>query len=179
MCFCNCLPLTNQVKVVAGSKVLVTFHRSRVEVTAPSINYMYQATQIPLDLIEYFVRRLGLGDTCCLLISNMVNLTFTCGKVTCTFGLLQSRKVIKRPWKLCRQNNPLTDQPWPASNNFYVNHTVLCCRAAVLSCCHLYKVLVNTLPWRFSIFHQYCFCDTFTDSIANNCCAKLDKVCSF
>ena len=148
------LPLTNQVKVVAGSKVLVTW----VEVSAPSINDTYQATQILLDRIEYFVSRLGLGDTCCLFISNMVTLTATCGKVTCTLGLLQSHKVIKRLWKLCRQNNPLTDQP--ASNNFYVNHTVLCCRAAVVSGCHLYEVLVNTLPWRFSIFHQYCFCDT-------------------
>ena len=83
------LPLTNQVKVVAGSKVLVTFHGSRVEVTAPSMNYTYQATQIPLDLIEYFVRRLGLGDTCCLFISNVVTLTVTFGKVTCTSCLLQ------------------------------------------------------------------------------------------
>ena len=39
----------------------VTFHRSRVEVTASSINY--QTTQIPLDLREHFVKRLRLGDT--------------------------------------------------------------------------------------------------------------------
>ena len=45
----------------AGSKVQVTFHRSRVQVIAPSINY--QTTQIPLDLIEHFVKRLGLGDS--------------------------------------------------------------------------------------------------------------------
>ena len=32
-----------------------------IQVTAPSINY--QTTQIPLDLIEHFIRRLGLGDT--------------------------------------------------------------------------------------------------------------------
>ena len=36
-----------------GSKVQVTFHRLRVQVTAPSINY--QTTEIPVDLIEYFV----------------------------------------------------------------------------------------------------------------------------
>ena len=45
----------------AGSKVQVTFHRSRVQGIAPSINY--QTTQIPLDLIEHFVKRLGLGDS--------------------------------------------------------------------------------------------------------------------
>ena len=39
---------------VAWSKVQVTFHRSRVQVTAPSINY--QTTQIPLDLIEHLLR---------------------------------------------------------------------------------------------------------------------------
>ena len=39
----------------------VTFHRSMVQVTASKINY--QTTQIPLDLIEHFVKRLGLGDT--------------------------------------------------------------------------------------------------------------------
>ena len=70
------------------------------------------------------------------------------------------KEIIKIPWKHCRQNNPLTGQS--ASNNFYVNHTVLCCRAAILDGCHFYEVLVNTLPWRFSIFHQYCVCDTFT-----------------
>ena len=47
--------------LAAQSKVQVTFHRSRVQVTAASINY--QTTQIPLDLIEHFVKRLGLGDT--------------------------------------------------------------------------------------------------------------------
>ena len=36
-------------------------YRSRVQVFAPSINY--QTTQIPLDLIEHFVKRLGLGDS--------------------------------------------------------------------------------------------------------------------
>ena len=46
---------------MAGSKVQVTFHRSRVQVIAPLINY--QTTQIPLDLIEHFVKRLGLGDS--------------------------------------------------------------------------------------------------------------------
>ena len=45
----------------AGSKVQVTFHWSRVQVTAPSINY--QTTQFPLELIKHFVKRLGLGDT--------------------------------------------------------------------------------------------------------------------
>ena len=45
----------------ARSKVQVTFHRSRVQVTPPSINY--QTTQIPLDLTEHFVKILGLGDT--------------------------------------------------------------------------------------------------------------------
>ena len=45
----------------AGSKVQVTILRSRVQVTAPSINY--QSTQIPLDLTEHFVERLGLGYT--------------------------------------------------------------------------------------------------------------------
>ena len=34
---------------------------SKVQVTAPLINY--QTTQIPLDLIERFVKRLGIGDT--------------------------------------------------------------------------------------------------------------------
>ena len=34
---------------------------SKVQVTAPLINY--QTTQIPLDLIECFVKRLGIGDT--------------------------------------------------------------------------------------------------------------------
>ena len=45
-----------------GSKVRqvqVTFHRSRVDVTAPSINY--EATQFLLDLEDHFVKRLGLG----------------------------------------------------------------------------------------------------------------------
>ena len=32
-----------------------------MRVTAPSINY--QITQIPLDPVEHFVERLGLGDT--------------------------------------------------------------------------------------------------------------------
>ena len=41
----------------AGSKVRVTLHRSRIQVTAPLINY--QTTRIPLDLTE----KLGLGDT--------------------------------------------------------------------------------------------------------------------
>ena len=50
-----------EVKFYAGSKVQVTFHRSRVQGIAPSINY--QTTQIPLDLIEHFVKRLGLGDS--------------------------------------------------------------------------------------------------------------------
>ena len=45
----------------AGSKVQVTFHKSRVQVIAPSINY--QTTQIPLDLIEHFVKRVELGDS--------------------------------------------------------------------------------------------------------------------
>ena len=45
----------------AGSKVQVTFHRSRIQVTAPLINY--QTTRIPLHLTERFVKRLGLGDT--------------------------------------------------------------------------------------------------------------------
>ena len=35
--------------------------RSKVQVIAPSINY--QTTQIPLDLIEHVVKRLGLGNT--------------------------------------------------------------------------------------------------------------------
>ena len=43
------------------SKVQVTFHRSRVKITASLINY--HTTQIPLDLTEHFVKRLGLGDT--------------------------------------------------------------------------------------------------------------------
>ena len=43
------------------STVQITFHRSRVQVIAPLINY--QTTQIPLDLIEHFVKRLGLGDS--------------------------------------------------------------------------------------------------------------------
>ena len=46
---------------MARSKVQVTFHRSRVQVTAPQINY--QPTQIPLDLIEHFVKILWPGDT--------------------------------------------------------------------------------------------------------------------
>ena len=45
----------------AGFKVQVTFHWSRVQVTAPSINY--QTTQFPIELIKHFVKRLGLGDT--------------------------------------------------------------------------------------------------------------------
>ena len=45
----------------ARSKVQVTFHRSTVQVNAPSITY--QTTQIPLHLVEHFVKRLGLGDT--------------------------------------------------------------------------------------------------------------------
>ena len=45
----------------AVSKVQVTILRSRVQITAPSINY--QSTQIPLDLIEHFFERLGLGYT--------------------------------------------------------------------------------------------------------------------
>ena len=44
----------------AGSKVHVTFHRSRIQVTASLINYH---TTHPLDLTEHFVKRLGLGDT--------------------------------------------------------------------------------------------------------------------
>lgn len=45
----------------AGSKVQGTFHRSKVQVTVPSINY--QTTQIPLNLMEHSVKRLGLRDT--------------------------------------------------------------------------------------------------------------------
>ena len=45
----------------AGSKVQVRFHRSRLQVIVPSINN--QTTQTPLDLIEHFVQRLGLGDS--------------------------------------------------------------------------------------------------------------------
>lgn len=45
----------------AGSKVQGTFHRSKVQVTVPSINY--QTTQIPLNLMEDSVKRLGLRDT--------------------------------------------------------------------------------------------------------------------
>ena len=45
----------------------VTFHRSRVQVTAALINY--QTTQIPLNLTEHFVKRLGLGDAIHLSIS--------------------------------------------------------------------------------------------------------------
>lgn len=41
----------------AGSKVRVTLHRSRIQVTAPLINC--QTTRIPLNLIEHFVKRLG------------------------------------------------------------------------------------------------------------------------
>ena len=45
-----------------GSKVRVMLHRSRIQVTAPLINY--KTTRIPLlDLTERFVKRLGLGDT--------------------------------------------------------------------------------------------------------------------
>ena len=47
--------------VSAGSKVEATFHRWRAQVTAPSINY--QTTLISLELIEHFVKRLGLGET--------------------------------------------------------------------------------------------------------------------
>ena len=56
-----------------GSKVQVTFHRSRVQVTAPSLNY--QSTQISPNLMENFtfVKRLWLGDTYCC--------SFTC--ITC------------------------------------------------------------------------------------------------
>ena len=36
-------------------------YRSRVQVIAPLIHY--QTTQIPPDLIEHFVKRLGLGDS--------------------------------------------------------------------------------------------------------------------
>ena len=43
------------------SKVQVTFHRPKVQITAPLINY--QTTQIPLDLIECYVKRLRLGNT--------------------------------------------------------------------------------------------------------------------
>ena len=43
------------------STLQVTFHRSRVQVTAPLINY--QTTQIPLYLIQHLVKILGLGDT--------------------------------------------------------------------------------------------------------------------
>ena len=39
-----------------GSKVQVTFQRSRVQVAAPLINY--QTTQIPLDLMKHFLKRL-------------------------------------------------------------------------------------------------------------------------
>ena len=38
------------------AKVEATFHRWRAQVMAPSINY--QTTQIPLELIEHFVKRL-------------------------------------------------------------------------------------------------------------------------
>lgn len=62
-----------------GCKVQVTFHRSREEVTAPTINY--QTTHVPLDLREYFVMKLGLGDTfICIM---MVTHTLTLRKVTC------------------------------------------------------------------------------------------------
>ena len=46
---------------MSGLEYMSQFHRSRVRVTAPSINY--QTTQIPLDPLEHFVKRLGLGDS--------------------------------------------------------------------------------------------------------------------
>ena len=57
----QCPAITYPRTISAGFKVQVTFHRSRVQIIAPSINY--QTTQIPLDLIGHFVKRLGLGDS--------------------------------------------------------------------------------------------------------------------
>ena len=56
--FSNILQMTGDGIVKAGSKVQVTFHRSRVhtEYTAPSIKY--QTTHS-----SPFVKRIGLGDT--------------------------------------------------------------------------------------------------------------------
>ena len=50
----------SQTSPVEKSKEKRMFSQA-IQVTAPSINY--QTTQIPLDLIEHFIRRLGLGDT--------------------------------------------------------------------------------------------------------------------
>ena len=46
------LPWIYMYKNFAGSKVQVTFHRSRVhvQVTAPLINITIETTQIPLDI---------------------------------------------------------------------------------------------------------------------------------
>ena len=80
-CRCRFTPLVFNVQIVTGALVEVygeilnllhvkrqssistevTFHKSRVQVIAPLINY--QTTQIPLDLMEHFVKRLGLGDS--------------------------------------------------------------------------------------------------------------------
>ena len=69
----------------AGSKVQVTLHRSRIQVTAPLINY--QTTRISLlDLTERFVKRSGLGDTFNVIhlsVSWWPTCTLTCERVTC------------------------------------------------------------------------------------------------
>ena len=53
-CFFLYLVISLSPSSIAGSKKLVTFHRSRVQVTTPSINH--QTTQIPLDPIKHFVK---------------------------------------------------------------------------------------------------------------------------
>ena len=58
-----------------------------IQVTAPSLNY--QTTDYTLDLIEYFVKRLELGDTfnaVCLSVSWWPVLWQVCGKVVCVLG---------------------------------------------------------------------------------------------
>ena len=74
------LSLSHSVQGLAV--VQVTFHGSRVQVTAPSINY--QTTRILLDLIEHFVKILGLGDTFNICSSFIiVTCALNCGIVTC------------------------------------------------------------------------------------------------
>ena len=84
----------------AVSKVQVTILRSRVQITAPSINY--QSTQIPLDLIEHFFERLGLGYTFNAIIflyhGDLYSHLWI--KVTCILGspLKMSVKAKKKNW---------------------------------------------------------------------------------
>ena len=78
--FSNILQMTGDGIVKAGSKVQVTFHRSRVHC---SIDKVPNHTLFPVELKEYFVKRIGLETLLMLFIYLYLgNLPFrTCSEV--------------------------------------------------------------------------------------------------